>query len=122
MKTFYVILAGIILSCLSATSLKAGDIQSKVKGKWEVSVPDAPSEYRLFSLEIKEKEQSLVIDLKGGDVDLKNQKVTVKDGKVTANVYVGEYVQLTVWEEKGVIKGSADTSMGKLSCNFKKVK
>jgi major membrane immunogen (membrane-anchored lipoprotein) len=98
----------------------ANDIRSKVKGKWEITIPDAPSGYQNYDLDVKEKDGTVVIDVKGGDINIKEQKFTEKDGKLSANLYVGEYVKVTIWEEKGVIKGAADTSMGKLPCNFKK--
>ena len=43
--------------------------------------------------------------------DIREMKFTEKNGKLSATIYIGEYVRLTIWEEKGVIKGSADTSM-----------
>jgi hypothetical protein len=122
MKTVYAMLAGMCLLCMSAGEVKAAnDIKSKVKGKWEITVPDAPSGYQNYTLDIKEKNRVIVIDLKGGDVNIREQKFTEKDGKLSANLYVGEYVKLTIWEENGVVRGVADTSMGKLPCNFKKL-
>jgi hypothetical protein len=123
MKTVYAMLAGLCLLCMSAVDVNAAnDIKSKVKGKWEITIPDAPSGYQNYVLDIKEKEQTVFIDVKGGDINIKEQKFTEKDGKLSANLYVGEYVKVIIWEEKGEIKGSADTSMGKLPCNFKKLK
>jgi len=119
----YVMLAGLCLLCMTAVEAKsANDIKSIVKGKWEINIPDAPQGYQNYTLDIKEKDQAVLVDVKGGDINLKEQKFTEKDGKLSANLYVGEYVKVTVWEEKGVVKGSADTSMGKLAFDFKKVK
>jgi hypothetical protein len=116
-------LAGLCLLCMTAVEAKsANDIKSIVKGKWEINIPDAPQGYQNYTLDIKEKDQAVLVDVKGGDINLKDQKFTEKDGKLSANLYVGEYVKVTVWEEKGVVKGSADTSMGKLAFDFKKVK
>ena len=121
MKTMYVMLAGLFLLCISTGKVNASDdLKSKVKGKWEVTVPDAPSEFQKFTLEFKEKDNEIFVDFKGGDFDMKNQKFTMKDGKLTATINVGEYVKLLVWDDKGVIKGSADTSMGTLPIIFKK--
>jgi hypothetical protein len=121
MKVIYVMLAGVCLLCMSAVNANNGnDIKGKVKGKWEVTIPDAPPGYQNYILDIKEKDKTIVIDVKGGDVDIKEQKFAEKDGKLSANLYVGEYVKVTIWEDQGVIKGSASTSMGPLSCNFKK--
>ena len=125
MKVIYVMLAGLCLLCLPALSAEKaagdGDLRSKVKGKWEVVIPDAPYGYQNYTLDIKEKEKTIYIDVKGGDVNLKDQKFTEKDGKLSANLYVGEYVKVTLWEEKGKVKGTAYTTMGELSCNLKKI-
>jgi hypothetical protein len=107
---------------MAAVEARSGnDIKSKVKGKWEISIPDAPHGYQSYTLDIKEKNEAVVVDVKGGDINIKEQKFTEKEGKLSANLYVGEYVKVTIWEEKGVVKGSADTSMGKMACNFKKL-
>ncbi|MDR2765020.1 MAG: hypothetical protein LBB90_08315 [Tannerella sp.] len=122
MKVMYVMLAGLCLLCMSAVQVNtADDLKSKVKGKWEITIPDAPSGYQNYVLDIKEKDKVIVIDVKGGDINIKEQKFTEKDGKLSANLYVGEYVKVVIWDDKGVIKGAAETSMGKLPCNFKKL-
>jgi hypothetical protein len=108
---------------MSAAGANAGDdVKSKVKGKWEINIPEAPYGYQDYAVEIKEKNEAIVVDLKGGDINIKEQKFVEKEGKLTANLYVGEYVKVTIWEEGGVVKGTADTSMGKMTCNFKKAK
>jgi len=122
MKTMYVLLAGLFLLCLSTGKVTASDdIKNKVKGKWEITVPDAPYEYQKYAVDIKEKDGTILMDFKGGDLNAKDQKFTIKDGKLTGNIYAGEYVKILIWEEKGEIKGSADTSMGILPIKFKKV-
>jgi hypothetical protein len=40
------------------------------------------------------------------------------DGKLTTTVYAGENVQVVIWKEKKEVKGTADTSMGKLPIEF----
>ena len=122
MKTLQVIFAGLVLLCVTAINVNAADnIKTKVKGKWEITVPDAPDGYQKYNAEIKEKDGVIVMDFKGGDLDIKDQKFTEKDGKLSANLYVGEYVKIIIWEEKDVLKGSADTSMGVLPFQMKKV-
>jgi hypothetical protein len=122
MKVINVMLAGLCLLCMTAIKANAAnDLKSKVKGQWEITLPDAPAGYQTYTLDIKEKDKGIVIDVKGGDINIKEQKFTEKDGKLSANLYVGEYVKVVIWDDKGVIKGSADTSMGKLPCNFKKL-
>ena len=120
MKRIYVVLISLCLS-VSAVNVKAADdIKAKVKGKWEITIPDAPGGFDKYDAEILEKDGNIIMNFKGGDIEIKEQKFTEKDGKLTTNLYVGEYVQIVIWEEKGVLKGTADTSMGKLPFNFKK--
>ncbi|MDR0713623.1 MAG: hypothetical protein LBF89_05115 [Bacteroidales bacterium] len=115
------ILAAVILWSAPAGTKAGENWKEKVKGKWEISIPDAPEEYQKFTCEIKEnKEKTIVADIKGGDINIKEQKFTEKDKKLAASFYAGEYVSVTIWEEKGVVKGTVDTSMGKLNCHFKK--
>jgi hypothetical protein len=122
MKRMFVILTGLCLLNVMAVNVNAADdIKTKVIGKWEITVPDAPDEYRQFITEIKEKDGVIVMDFKGGEIDIKDQKFTEKDGKLTANIYIGEYVKIVIWEEDNVIKGSADTSMGTLPFKMKKI-
>ena len=116
----YVMLAAVCLLCVSVASVNADDIQTKVKGKWEITVPDAPGGFDKYDAEFKEKDGAVIMDFTGADLSIKEQKLTVKDGKLTANIYVGEYVQIVIWDEKGVLKGTADTSMGKLPFTMKK--
>ena len=121
MKRMYVLLAGVCLMCIAVMNVNAADdIKKKVIGKWEITIPDAPDEFNQFDVEIKEVEGVIIMNFKGGDIDIKEQKFTLKDGKLTSNLYVGENVQIVLFEEKGVIKGTADTSMGVLPFVMKK--
>jgi len=121
MKKMYVIMAGLCLLCVSAMDVKAADgIKAKVIGKWEITVPDAPDEYQVFNAVIKEKNGDVFMDFTGGDIEIKDQKLTEKEGKLSTNIYVGEYVKIVILEEKGVLKGTADTSMGTLPFTLKK--
>ena len=119
-RKMYVMLAAICLMSVSVVNVQADDIKTKVKGKWEITIPDAPVEYSKFDVEFVEKDGNIVMNFKGSDVEIKEQKFTEKDGKLNTNLYVGEYVQIVIFEEKGVLKGTADTSMGKLPFNLKK--
>ena len=121
MKTVYVVLAGLFLLCVSSQVNAADDIKSKVKGKWEVTVPDAPEGFNKYTVDIKEKDGTIFMDFNGGGFEIKDQKFAEKDGKLTATLYVGEYVKVVIWDDKGVIKGSADSSIGMLPFVFKKV-
>ena len=118
----YVLFAGLCLLCLSAVNPNAADdIKKKVKGKWEVTVPNAPEGFQKYTVNFKEKDGTVLMDFQGADFDIKDQKLTEKDGKLSTNIYVGEYVKVVIWDEKGVIKGTAETSMGTLPFTMKKV-
>ncbi|MDR2120997.1 MAG: hypothetical protein LBP64_09040 [Tannerella sp.] len=121
MKLMYVIFAGLCLWCTTVTTAGTtdGDVR-KLIGRWAVTVPDAPYGYQDYTIDIKEKDKEYLIDVKGEEVDVKDKKLTKKDGKLSIELYVGEYVTVTVWEEDGTVKGTADTTQGKLACNFKK--
>ncbi|MDR1667246.1 MAG: hypothetical protein LBS03_06100 [Bacteroidales bacterium] len=115
------LLAAVVLWSTPAGTNAGDDWKNKVKGKWEIAIPDAPEGYRQFICEIKEnKEKIIVADIKGEEINIKEQKFTEKNRTLTASFYAGEYVDVTIWEEKGVVKGTVDTSMGKLNCRFKK--
>lgn len=122
MKTVYVMLAGVFLLCASVVKVNAADdIKSKVKGKWEVNIPDAPEGYNKYVCEFKEKDGVILMGFEGSGFEVKDQKFTEKDGKLTSTLYVGEYVKIIIWEEKGVVKGTADASIGLLPFSLKKV-
>ena len=120
MKTMYVVLAGLFLLCVSSQVNADDGIKSKVKGKWEVTVSDAPEGYQKYTVDIKEKDGTILMDFSGAGFDVKDQKFTEKDGKLTTTLYVGEYVKVLIWDDKGVIKGSADSSIGILPFTLKK--
>ena len=113
----------VVLFLLGSASFvaNAGSIKDKIQGKWEVSAPDAPYGYQNFKLDVKEKDGIFKMDVKG-DAILNNQTLSLKDEKFTANVFVAENVKVTIWEEKGIINGSAETSTGKLPLKFKAIK
>jgi len=121
MKTLYVIFAGFCLWCMTAATVGAAESDvKKLKGSWEVTVPDAPYGYQNYTIDIKEKDNAWLVDIKGGEIDVKNGALKEKDGKLSIEIYVGESVTVTIWEENGVVKGLADTTQGKMTCNFKK--
>ena len=123
MKRLYVCWVVLGMLCLSSVQVNAADdLKSMVTGKWLVSIPDVPVMDYGFIIDIKEKDNAIVFDMQGEDIDIKDMKFTEKNGKLSATVYVGEYVKLSVWEENGAIKGSADTSMlGMMRLVLKKI-
>jgi hypothetical protein len=120
MKRNHVLLAAFFLMHLVTANVFAGDFKDKFKGKWEVIVPEGGEEYQKFTVEIKEKGDSLVYDIRGKDTDLKNQKFTEENGKLVAHIYVGAYYKVTLWEENGKIKGTVANSSITMSCYLKK--
>ncbi|MDR1779463.1 MAG: hypothetical protein LBR50_01865 [Tannerella sp.] len=121
-KTVFMIMAGICLLCAAAVNTNAANAADakKLVGAWDVTVADAPYGYQNFVVTVKEKNKQYLLDIKGDDLDLKDQKFSEKDGRLSGEVYVGEYVKITVWEENGKVKGLADTSMGALTMDMKK--
>jgi hypothetical protein len=117
-KTACFILTVLILSCGFTTDRKVDDLKTKVRGEWIVTVPDAPYGYQDFTIHVKEKDNALVADIKGNGVDLKDQKLTEKDGKLTTQIFVEEYITVVIRMDNGLIKATAETSMGNLNCNF----
>lgn len=115
-------MAGICLLCAAAVNTNAANAADakKLVGAWDVTVADAPYGYQNFVVTVKEKNKQYLLDIKGDDLDLKDQKFSEKDGRLSGEVYVGEYVKITVWEENGKVKGLADTSMGALTMDMKK--
>jgi len=116
-KAIYLLMAGFCL-CMTAAKAESLDVKKTV-GEWTVTVPGAPYDYRNFEVTVKVKDKQYLIDV-AGDASLKDQKFEVKDDKLTGNVYVGEYVKVTIWEEKGQVKGKAETSVGSLPIEFKR--
>ncbi|MBX3239309.1 MAG: hypothetical protein KIT80_18650 [Chitinophagaceae bacterium] len=118
MKPFFAILTVLLIG---ATSMTFSDVSTRAIGKWEVLAKDAPEGYQRYMVDIKKSGSTLRADIKGGEADLKDQVLTLKNNVLTASIYVGEYVELSIWEDKNSITGSAQTSSGKLSLVFKKV-
>lgn len=121
MKTIYWMFTGIFLLCFLPQEMNASDLKNKLKGKWEVKASQAPSGYQDYVMNVSLKDGNCLADISGSGINLKNRELIEKDGKLTVTVYIDEYVKVTIWEEKGVIRGNADTSEGKLSLTFKKI-
>ncbi len=115
------VLLTILSLWLTGNTSPSFNIITKAPGTWEVQVIDAPEEFQRYIVNIKKSGDQLKADIKGGDADLKDQVLTVKDNILTASVYVGEYVDLRIWEEKNGLTGTARTSEGTLKLVFKKL-
>ena len=121
MRKMYVVITGIFLLCVSAVQAQtANNIKSKVIGKWDVSITEAPEEYQKLTITFRLNEGKVLMDVKGESLDIKNQELAEKEGKLSITLYVEGEVKILIWDEKEEIKGSAETPMGLLSLKFKK--
>ncbi len=111
----------LVLTLWISGNLAPADILQKATGIWTVQVTDAPEGFQHYTVHIKKSGNQLKADIKGGDADVKDQIFTVKDNVLSASVYIGEYVDLRIWEEKNGLTGSAQTSQGTFKLVFKKV-
>jgi len=121
---------GFLLSCISlpADANAQGDIRSRIIGKWEVGLPYLPGPpNQSFKLDVRVKDNRLVFDVLDGGldvgyIDVKEMGFAYKNGALRATLYVGEVATLLIWEEKGVMRGSIETSMiGALPLILKKL-
>ena len=126
MKKLYLFLVLIVVYSFLAGAMKNKISKEKLEGKWNVKVVDAPSGYRDYVVDIKDDKGVYKADIVFVDSNsrISNQTLTLKDGKLTGNVYVdNEKVELTIWEEKGVVQGTAKIpSMGNLKMTFTRPK
>ncbi|HBG40881.1 MAG TPA: hypothetical protein DDW85_05645 [Porphyromonadaceae bacterium] len=99
-------------------TLNANDLTKSVQGVWTVRVVGAPYGYQDYQVTVKQVEGKSFADVKSSALNLKDQALKEVDGKLTTTVDVGESVHVVIWKEKGRIKGTADTSMGKLPIEF----
>ena len=126
MKKLYILVGLIIAYCLLAVAMNNRISNQKLEGKWNVKVANAPYGYQDYVFDIKEdkgeyKADVLFVDSKNR---LSNQALTLKDGKLTGSVYVeDEKIEITVWEEKGVVQGTAKSpSIGTMAMTFTRPK
>ncbi len=123
MKKIWILSTLLLLSLFS--TVYASDLTKSVQGSWTAKVADAPYGYQDYHVTIKQVEGKCLADITGSQLNVKNQELKEVDGKLTTTVYAEENVQVVIWNEKKEVKGTADTSMGKLPITFtrnKKVK
>ncbi|RNC66718.1 hypothetical protein [Proteiniphilum sp. X52] len=121
MKKIGVLLSAVLLLSLH-TTLYSSDLTKSVQGTWTAKVADAPYGYQDYQVTIKQVEDKCVADITGSQLNVKNQELKEADGKLTTTVYAGENVKVVIWKEKNKVKGTADTSMGKLPIEFTRKK
>ena len=102
----------------------ANDLRTKVIGKWEVGVMPVPGMNLSFTLDIREKDHGLVFDILQGfdEMDIQEMRFIEKDNQLSANLYIGEFFKLVIWQEGNEIKASLSASMfGDLPLSLKKI-
>lgn len=114
------ILLTVLLTSLA--TVYASDLTKAVQGTWTAKVADAPYGYQDYQVTIKQVEGKCLADITGSQLDVKNQELKEIDGKLTTTVYAGENVKVVIWKEKKEVKGTAETSMGKLPIEFTRSK
>jgi len=126
MKRLYVILGLAIVYSLLAVSMNNRISKEKLEGRWNVKVANAPNGFQDYVVEIKENNGEYKADILFVDSRYKISDLdfTLKDGKLAGNVNVdGERVEVTIWEEKGVVQGTAKNSyMGTMAMTFTRPK
>ena len=126
MKRLYLFLGLALVYSILAIAMNHKISKEKLEGKWIAKVADAPEGYRDYIVDIKEdkgeyRAEVLFVDSK---YKIPNVIFTLKDGKLTGNVDVdNEKVDVTIWEEKGVVQGTAKSpSIGSLAIVFTRSK
>ena len=126
MKKLYLFVGLIVVYCFLAVAMNNRISKEKLEGKWNVRVAAAPDGFQDYVVDIRQdrgeyKADILFVDSKHKIVI---QSPTLKEGKLTGNVYVdGEKVDLTIWEDKGVVQGTARSpSVGTMSMTFTRSK
>ena len=126
MKKLYLFVGLALVYSFLALAMNNKISREKLEGKWNVKVTDAPNGYQSYTVDIKENKGEYKADIVFVDSKSKisGQTLTLKEGKLTGNVYVdNEKVDLTIWEEKGVVQGTAKSpSVGTLSMSFTRSK
>jgi len=126
MKKLYLLIGLIVVYSFLALAMNHRISKEKLEGKWNVKVADAPHGYQDYVADIRENKGEYKADILFVESKSKisNQTLTLKDGKLIGNVYVdNEKVDVAIWEEKGVVQGTAKSpSIGTLSMVFTRSK
>ncbi len=126
MKKLYLFLGLALVYSFLAVAMNNKISKERLEGKWNVKVAGAPYGYQDYIVDIKENKGDYKADI--FFVDSKNkisdQALTLKDNKLAGNVNVeNEKVDITIWEEKGVVQGTAkSSSVGTLQMAFTRAK
>ena len=110
MKKVYLFIGFALVYSFLAIAMNNKISKEKLEGKWNVKVADAPDGYQDFILDIKEDRGEYRADIHfvGSNRRIPNRELTLKDGKLTGSLVIdGERIDVTIWEEKGIVQGTA---------------
>ncbi len=126
MKRFYLFLGMILVYSFMAVAMNNRVFKEKMRGKWDVHVPDAPEGYQKYVVDITKNEKVYRADIFFVETQTKltDQTLMQKGGKLTGIINAGnEKIEVSVWEEKGTVRGTATgPSTGELPIIFTRVK
>ena len=126
MKKLYVIVGLILVYSFLAVSMNHRISKEKLEGQWNVKVSTAPDGYQDYVIDIREDKGEYKADILFVDSRYKisDLEFTLKDGKLAGEVYVdNERVEVTIWEDKGVVQGMAKNSyIGTMAMTFTRPK
>ena len=126
MKKLYVFIGLVLTYSLLAIAMNNKFSKEKLEGKWNVKVADAPYGYQDYVLDIKEEKGDYKVDILfvSSNSRIANRPLTLKDGKLVGNINVdGEAIAITIWEDKGVVQGTAKSyEIGTITMSFTRPK
>jgi len=126
MKKVYLFIGLVLTYSLLAIAMSNKISKERLEGKWNVKVADAPYGYQDYILDIKEDKGEYKVDILFVDSNsrISNRPLTLKEGKLTGSVTIdGEGIDITIWEDKGVVQGTAKSSwIGTINMAFTRPK
>jgi len=122
MKKLYLFLILAVVYSFLAIAMNNRISKERLEGKWNVKVADAPSGYQDYVLEIKE--DKFDVHFLNSNRRISDIPLASEDGKLNGTVNIdGERINVTIWEERGVILGTAQNSwIGTLRMTFTRPK
>ena len=112
----------ILVYSLLAIAMSNKISKDRLEGKWNVKVADAPHGYQDYVLDIKEDKGEYKVDILfvSSNSKISDRTLTLSEGKLTGNVTIdGDRIDVTIWEEEGVVQGIAKSSyIGTMAMTF----
>ena len=113
MKRLYMLLVIVSVCYFSAIANENAMSSDRFVGKWNVRVADVQQEFQNYVFDIREEGTGYRVDILfvSANRTFPNREFTLKDGKLTGSLAIeGEGVSITIWEEQGVMQGTASSS------------